>query len=255
MSFKSLEVSFYKRLLIDWPCIRNDYQRKNRFFRKGDLSKPLLSRAGLAILCWWHCCQGQVYCWPSDGCTTNACRLQTWFVAENAKFFFAAGVTRRQTVRVGWVAERSWWQEVAVLPFTRVYPPSRVTRAFYCYRPKISVTAVWPRWRKPSLTFTSHPKNLPRRDLKLNQGKKKRLVQLGICIFFEEQSFFPPCSVHRLTFSVATPNNLAVYTVLPQNKIIWDEYGTVIEIDHVTTHKNRKIAWSSKRKERFMINE
>ena len=80
-----------------------------------------------------------IYCW-----SLNNCKLQTWFVAENAKF----------SLKIYFIAARSCWQKKTdgeawltgrkelqwLVPFTSSL--ARVTSAFYCYRPKISVTAV-----------------------------------------------------------------------------------------------------------------
>ena len=131
VSFQSLEVSFTRCCWLT-GLASGMIRGKTDFFRKGDLSKPLLSRAGLAIpllprprlnivVGWLHCRSLQT----ADLACCRECKVVVW-----KSVFIAAGASwlkeDRQwgLVDCGWLAERSW-QEVPLLvaaaPFT--FPP------------------------------------------------------------------------------------------------------------------------------------
>ena len=217
VSFQSLEVSFTRGCWLT-VLASGMIRGKTDFFRKGDLSKPLLSRAGLAIpllprprlnivVGWLHCRSLQT----ADLACCRECKVVVW-----KSVFTAAGASwlkeDRQWGLVDWQKEAGrkfhcWWL-VHRLPSLL----SRVTRPFYYYRPKISVTAgCWPRWGRPSLTFTSHSKTFLTETWRLI--RKRRYIS----VFSLHWGATMPATlfnVHRRTVSVATPNNW-ILTVLP----------------------------------------
>ena len=168
--------SFLLQAVVDWLALHQEWLEENKYpfwrvtFEKTskDLSKALLSSPGLARFCWWNCSQGQGYFVANPLIVVHR-QLQT------ADFLCSQRMQSFHLKMQNWLprcffCQRKWdgdgWltgsgrKEVLVNSsggaggtslvhrLTVYHRRCLVTGAFYCYRPKISVTAVWPRWTR-----------------------------------------------------------------------------------------------------------
>ena len=150
--------SFLLQEVVDWLALHQEWlEEKQISFGRATFQSLCCAGQDWLLFRWqWNCCQGQGYCCPSDLLhrrlqTADLVQCRECKVFKWKMWFFAAAVSWlqvRETVRLGWLAGSSG--TLVGAPITSPPAACLVTRAFYCYRPKISVTAVWPRWR-PSL--------------------------------------------------------------------------------------------------------
>ena len=124
--------SFLLQEVVDWLALHQEWlEEKQISFGRATFQSLCCAGQDWLLFRWqWNCCQGQGYCCPSnllhrrlqtaDLVQCRECKVFKWKM-----WFFAAAVSWlqvRETVRLGWLAERRW-QEVLERWLVHRLPP------------------------------------------------------------------------------------------------------------------------------------